>query len=69
MRDSTDGVVIAEKNLELRGPGEALSTRHTGMIDFREDLQRDEQLLDTVKRDASLLLTEHRESIEPLVRR
>ncbi|GAA4651430.1 ATP-dependent DNA helicase RecG [Kistimonas scapharcae] len=70
MRDSTDGFVIAEKDLELRGPGEVLGTRQTGMIDFRvADLQRDEQLLDTVKQAASLLMTEHPESIEPLIRR
>ena len=70
MRDSTDGFVIAEKDLELRGPGEVLGTRQTGMIDFRvADLQRDEQLLDTVKQAASLLMAEHAESIEPLIRR
>ncbi len=70
MRDSTDGFVIAEKDMELRGPGEVLGTRQTGMIDFRvADLQRDEQLLDTVKQAASLLMAEHPNNIEPLIRR
>jgi ATP-dependent DNA helicase RecG len=53
MRDSTDGFVIAEKDLELRGPGEVLGTRQTGMINFRiADLQRDEALLNGVKQAA-----------------
>ncbi len=35
LRDSDDGFVIAEKDLQLRGPGELLGTRQTGAIDFR----------------------------------
>lgn len=70
MRDSTDGFVIAEKDLELRGPGEVLGTRQTGMIDFRiADLKRDEALLSTVKHAASQLMSEQPDSIEPLIRR
>ena len=49
MRETTDGFVIAEKDLELRGPGEVLGTRQTGMLRFRiADLARDEELLDRV---------------------
>ena len=70
MRDFTDGFVIAEKDLELRGPGEVLGTRQTGMINFRiADLRRDAKLLNSVKQAASLLVTEHPDSIEPLIRR
>jgi ATP-dependent DNA helicase RecG len=50
MRETTDGFVIAEKDLELRGPGEVLGTRQTGMLRFRiADLGRDEALLDQVE--------------------
>ena len=50
MRESNDGFVIAEKDLELRGPGEVLGTRQTGMIEFRiADLLRDQEWLPEVK--------------------
>lgn len=50
MRESNDGFVIAEKDLELRGPGEVLGTRQTGMVEFKiADLQRDQQWLPEVK--------------------
>ena len=50
MRQTTDGFVVAEKDLELRGPGEVLGTRQTGMLRFRiADLSRDSDLLDTVE--------------------
>src|SRR5690606_28581259 len=40
MRDSNDGFVIAERDLEIRGPGEVLGTRQTGELQFRvADLQ------------------------------
>lgn len=53
MRESTDGFRIAEKDLELRGPGEVLGTRQTGMMQFRiADLQRDSDLLPRVKQAA-----------------
>ncbi len=50
MRETTDGFIIAEKDLELRGPGEVLGTRQTGMLRFRvADLGRDAELLEPVK--------------------
>ena len=54
MRETTDGFKIAEKDLELRGPGEVLGTRQTGMMQFRiADLIRDADLLPAVKRAAN----------------
>ncbi|WP_027858716.1 ATP-dependent DNA helicase RecG [Marinobacterium jannaschii] len=54
MRETTDGFKIAEKDLQLRGPGEVLGTRQTGMMEFRiADLQRDADLLTRVKQVAS----------------
>ncbi len=56
MRQTTDGFVIAEKDLELRGPGELLGTRQTGLAGFRiADLVRDAHLLPAVQRTADRL--------------
>ncbi|WP_075179348.1 ATP-dependent DNA helicase RecG [Neptunomonas phycophila] len=53
MRETTDGFIIAEKDLELRGPGEVLGTRQTGMMQFKiADLQRDKDLLERVRQVA-----------------
>ncbi|WP_421868406.1 ATP-dependent DNA helicase RecG [Motiliproteus sp.] len=54
MRETNDGFRIAEKDLELRGPGEVLGTRQTGMMQFRiADLERDADLLEGVKTAAA----------------
>jgi ATP-dependent DNA helicase RecG len=70
LRDSTDGFLIAEKDLQLRGPGEVLGSRQTGLMQFKiADLQRDADLLIAVKRCANSLLKNHPSSIDPLVNR
>ncbi|MCD0259672.1 ATP-dependent DNA helicase RecG [Xanthomonas melonis] len=57
MRQTNDGFVIAEKDLELRGPGELLGTRQTGLASFRiADLARDAALLPRVQVLAERLL-------------
>ncbi|NVK40559.1 MAG: ATP-dependent DNA helicase RecG [Oceanospirillaceae bacterium] len=54
MRETSDGFRIAEKDLELRGPGEVLGTRQTGMMQFRiANLQRDADLLPRVRQVAT----------------
>ena len=59
MRETTDGFKIAEKDLELRGPGEVLGTRQTGDMAFRiADLQRDSDLLEGVKQAAQYVLAD-----------
>ncbi len=70
MRQTNDGFVIAEKDLELRGPGEVLGTRQTGDVDLRiADLQRDAHLLDDVKERAQDIIKHHPELVAPLIRR
>jgi ATP-dependent DNA helicase RecG len=70
MRQTTDGFVIAEKDLELRGPGELLGTRQTGLAGFRiADLVRDANLLPAVHRVADRLLAEAPDQAERLVQR
>ena len=70
IRDTEDGFVIAEKDLELRGPGELLGTRQTGLADFRiADLARDAELLPDVHRIADALLRESPALADRLVER
>jgi ATP-dependent DNA helicase RecG len=70
LRDSDDGFVIAEKDLEIRGPGELLGTRQTGQVQFRvADLIRDRELLDAVHGTAEFILREYPERVDPLIRR
>jgi ATP-dependent DNA helicase RecG len=70
MRRTTDGFVIAEKDLELRGPGELLGTRQTGIAGFRvADLSRDAALLPTVHQVAETLLRDNPELAGQVVQR
>ena len=70
MRDSNDGFEIARKDLELRGPGEVLGTRQTGMLQLRvADLQRDQALLPVVSQVADRVLQRHPATVKPLIKR
>ena len=70
MRETSDGFRIAEKDLELRGPGEMLGTRQTGQLAFRvADLARDAHLLPAVQRIGSKLLADHADIAERLIAR
>ena len=70
MRATNDGFVIAEKDLQLRGPGELLGTRQTGLADFRiADLARDADLLPEVQRIGESLMREMPAVAERLVER
>ena len=70
MRQSNDGFYIAEEDLKIRGPGEILGTRQTGMMDFRiADLTRDSHLQPQVKKWAEFLRSQHKDNVEPLINR
>ena len=70
MRSTSDGFVIAEEDLKLRGPGEVLGTRQTGAMQFRvADLERDRNWLDVVPELAHKLTVEYPNHVEPLVNR
>ena len=70
MRESNDGFYIAEKDLALRGPGEVLGTRQTGLMEFRiAELPTHNHLLDQVERLAEELRVNHPELADPLVQR
>ena len=56
LRQTNDGFVVAQRDLELRGPGELLGTRQTGLPDYRiADLSRDAELMPKVQRAANAL--------------
>lgn len=56
LRDSNDGFVIAQQDLEIRGPGELLGTRQTGSAEFKvADLLRDQAMIPEVQRIARYL--------------
>ncbi|MCV9918254.1 ATP-dependent DNA helicase RecG [Pseudomonas sp. BT-42-2] len=70
MRETNDGFIIAEKDLELRGPGEMLGTRQTGLLQFKvADLMRDADLLPSVRDAAQALLARWPDHVSPLLDR
>jgi len=70
LRDTNDGFEVARRDLELRGPGELLGTRQTGLMALKvAELVRDSDLLPEVQRAADLMLGGPRANIEALLRR
>jgi ATP-dependent DNA helicase RecG len=70
IRETNDGFEIARRDLELRGPGELLGTRQTGLADMRvADLVRDSDLLPDVQSAAEFLLKQDLEAVEGLTSR
>lgn len=70
MRETDDGFVIAEKDLEIRGPGELLGTRQTGQLNFRiADLASDSDLIDLIHPLAERLHAEQPTLVDHLLNR
>ncbi len=70
LRESNDGFVIAEKDLELRGPGELLGTKQTGDMGFRvAKLERDDHLLTEAHYVAEQVLKDYPVNAEALLKR
>ncbi len=70
MRASQDGFEIARRDLELRGPGELLGTRQTGLPDLRiADFSRDTALLSRLRPAADQLLQDHPAQVDDLIAR
>jgi len=70
MRETNDGFVIAQEDLKIRGPGEVLGTRQTGLAQLHiADLMRDADLLPHVQKIAQRVLRDFPESVTPLIQR
>ena len=70
LRDSQDGFVISEKDLEIRGPGEVLGTKQTGIAEFKvANLMRDRKMIPTVQHYARELLEKYPDIAENLIKR
>ena len=70
MRETNDGFVVAQKDLELRGPGEVLGKRQTGLMQMRvADLSRDAWLLPRVQQIAADMLEHHPDRTDAIIAR
>jgi ATP-dependent DNA helicase RecG len=70
LRDTNDGFVVAQRDLELRGPGELLGTRQTGLPDYRiANLSRDAELMPGVQAAAEVIARSDPDKGDAIVRR
>lgn len=70
LRDSQDGFVISEKDLEIRGPGEVLGTKQTGMAEFKvANLMRDRKMIPMVQHYARELIVKYPNVADSLIKR
>ncbi len=70
LRDSQDGFVISEKDLEIRGPGEVLGTKQTGMAEFKvANLMRDRKMIPMVQHYARELMVKYPNVADSLIKR
>jgi ATP-dependent DNA helicase RecG len=70
LRDTNDGFVVAQRDLELRGPGELLGTRQTGLPDYRiANLVRDAELMPRVQLVAERITRGSPDTAAAIVRR
>lgn len=70
MRATGNGFKIAQVDLEIRGPGEVLGTRQTGMMQLRiADILRDQDLIPQVHESAKWLFAEHPRTVDALIHR
>ncbi len=70
MRNTNDGFKVAQVDLEIRGPGEVLGTRQTGMLQLRiANLMRDQDLIPLVQETAKMLQVEHPQTVDAVIQR
>ena len=70
MRNTNDGFKIAQVDLEIRGPGEVLGTRQTGMLELRiANIMRDQDLIPLVQEYAKQLLEEYPHNVDAVIQR
>lgn len=70
MRNTNDGFKIAQVDLEIRGPGEVLGTRQTGMLELRiANIMRDQDLIPLVQEYAKQILEEYPKNVDAVIQR
>lgn len=70
LRNTNDGFIVAQRDLELRGPGELLGTRQTGLPDYRvANLVRDAELMPQVQVAAERIRQSSAQNAAAIVRR
>lgn len=70
LRQSNDGFVIAQKDLEIRGPGEVLGTRQTGIADMKVAvLVRDQALIPHIQKLARHVMSQAPENVDAIIQR
>ena len=70
LRESNDGFVIAQRDLEIRGPGELLGTKQTGLADFKiADLVRDQRLVPEVQRISHYIFSNFPDNAQAIIDR
>jgi ATP-dependent DNA helicase RecG len=70
LKRTNDGFEVARRDLELRGPGELLGTRQTGLMQLKvADLVRDADLLPRIQAAADVMMQAHADNMAPLKRR
>jgi ATP-dependent DNA helicase RecG len=64
MAQTSNGFVIAEKDLQLRGPGELLGTKQSGLPEFRiGNIVRDQELLEKARHEAEFYLSKEKAAV------
>ena len=70
MRETNDGFELAQKDLDIRGPGELIGTRQTGLVQFRiADLRRDQELLPGIIDAANTMVINHHVQVQLIIDR
>ena len=70
LRESNDGFIIAQRDLEIRGPGELLGTKQTGLADFKiADLVRDQRLIPEVQRISHYIFSNFPDNAQAIIDR
>ena len=70
LRDTNDGFVIAQRDLDIRGPGEVLGTKQTGLAELKiADLVRDQQLIPQVQQLAQRISEQYPDHVKPIISR
>lgn len=70
LRNNNDGFALTRKDLEMRGPGEVLGVKQTGLLQMRiADLIKDQHLIPEIQKTASLLMQKYSSIVNPLIKR